>query len=228
MAIAQLVQDGIVEHVLTQNIDGLHGKSGVPNSRLTEMHGNIEHARCNTCGHVYRGEMPPPSTLVPERTLCTQPGCPAAGIPKQDRELSRRERGLGILVRHVVTHGEKLEPKQLAGARALCSTADFALVLGSSLRVRPFSVFALLAKQVGIINSGNTTGEHDARAIQDGVRIYDTCDVAMCALMKAIHGPLYEIPEFKEDATSKPHQIFARASALGHGNTSVRLLNVLK
>ena len=79
MAIAQLVQDGIVEHVLTQNIDGLHGKSGVPNSRLTEMHGNIEHARCNTCGHVYRGEMPPPSTLVPERTLCTQPGCPAAG-----------------------------------------------------------------------------------------------------------------------------------------------------
>ena len=154
-------------------------------------------------------------------------------LPRREIRLVRgarvlRERGLGILVRHVVTHGEKLEPKQLAGARALCSTADFALVLGSSLRVRPFSVFALLAKQVGIINSGDTNSEHDARAVQDGVRIYDTCDVAMRALMKAIHGPSYEVPAFKEDAASKPHQIFARASALGHGNTSVRLLNVFK
>ena len=145
----------------------------------------------------------------------------------ESRVRSQRDRGVGVLVRHVVTHGEKLDPKELSAARALCSSADFALVVGSSLRVRPFSDFPLLAVKMGLINLGVTTAIHESLATQNGIRVWDRCDIAMRALMKAIYGPAYEIPSFEADP-QKRHKIFDRASALGHGNASVRLLSKLK
>ena len=48
-AVASLVQRGVVQCVITQNIDGLHQRSGVPEDRLVELHGNTTYATCLTC-----------------------------------------------------------------------------------------------------------------------------------------------------------------------------------
>ena len=52
-AIAHLVNQGKVGGVITQNIDGLHQKSGVPPEKVIELHGNGTYAHCLRCGHRY-------------------------------------------------------------------------------------------------------------------------------------------------------------------------------
>src|SRR5688572_21803721 len=49
-AIAQLVAQRRVSSVITQNIDGLHQRSGIPNEQVIELHGNGTYAACLECG----------------------------------------------------------------------------------------------------------------------------------------------------------------------------------
>src|SRR5271156_3819351 len=48
-AVAELVRRGTVNAVITQNIDGLHQASGVPDARVIELHGNTTYAHCLDC-----------------------------------------------------------------------------------------------------------------------------------------------------------------------------------
>jgi len=52
MAIRGLVDRGIIRHVVSQNTDGLHIKSGVPLDRISELHGNSYKEICPKCGKV--------------------------------------------------------------------------------------------------------------------------------------------------------------------------------
>ena len=49
-AVARLVADGKAASVITQNIDGLHQASGIPDDRIVELHGNGTYASCLACG----------------------------------------------------------------------------------------------------------------------------------------------------------------------------------
>ena len=49
MAVAKLVAVGKVSHVITQNVDGLHQKSGIPDDFIIELHGNSNYAKCLDC-----------------------------------------------------------------------------------------------------------------------------------------------------------------------------------
>ena len=49
-AVEKLVREGKVSAVITQNIDGLHQASGVPDEKVIELHGNSTYASCLDCG----------------------------------------------------------------------------------------------------------------------------------------------------------------------------------
>nr|XP_045599555.1 NAD-dependent protein deacetylase Sirt6-like [Procambarus clarkii] len=49
MAIVSLERNGYVQYVITQNIDGLHLRSGLQRKRLAELHGDMYVDKCNFC-----------------------------------------------------------------------------------------------------------------------------------------------------------------------------------
>mmetsp|Transcript_17664 Transcript_17664/g.27196 ORF Transcript_17664/g.27196 Transcript_17664/m.27196 type:complete len:119 (-) Transcript_17664:93-449(-) len=53
MALRALWDAGLLAGVITQNIDGLHGRSGIPAHALAELHGNMFAETCQKCGCRY-------------------------------------------------------------------------------------------------------------------------------------------------------------------------------
>ncbi len=47
------MQRGKVRYVVSQNVDGLHLRSGVPRSKIAELHGNCFAERCPRCKKEY-------------------------------------------------------------------------------------------------------------------------------------------------------------------------------
>ena len=52
-AVAELIRCGKASSVITQNIDGLHQDSGIPDDKVIELHGNTTYAHCLECGQRY-------------------------------------------------------------------------------------------------------------------------------------------------------------------------------
>ena len=109
-ALAQLEHAGLVEAVITQNVDRLHAAAG--SRDVVEVHGTIAQARCLQCG-----------TVVPREELeLPLPHCPRCGaVPKPD----------------VVMFGELLPAAAIDRATDLARRAALLLVVGSSLEVWP-------------------------------------------------------------------------------------------
>ncbi|KAI3691553.1 hypothetical protein L2E82_49918 [Cichorium intybus] len=53
MALVELERAGILNFVISQNIDGLHLRSGIPREKLSELRGNSFMERCSSCGIEY-------------------------------------------------------------------------------------------------------------------------------------------------------------------------------
>jgi NAD-dependent deacetylase len=109
VALAQLERDGLLQAVITQNVDGLHRAAGSRN--VIEVHGTIATASCPRCG---RREDP--------RQLLPLPRCADCGA---------------VLKPDVVMFGELLDPATIDRATELARQAALLLVVGSSLQVYP-------------------------------------------------------------------------------------------
>jgi NAD-dependent deacetylase len=115
--VAELERRGLIEAVITQNIDRLHRAAGTDD--LIEVHGSISHSVCLQCSARFELEnvvdqIEAHPEGAPECTRCFQPLKP-----------------------DVVLFGEFLPEAAMAEAEDLCSRADLLLCVGSSLEVYP-------------------------------------------------------------------------------------------
>jgi NAD-dependent deacetylase len=129
-AIATLVSNGKVSSVITQNIDGLHQASGVPDAQVIELHGNGTYARCLSCGTRYE--------LAPIRAAFeSDESLPDCGVCS------------GIIKTATISFGQAMPEREMALADAETRECDLFLAIGSSLVVYPAAAFPALAKQAG-------------------------------------------------------------------------------
>ena len=47
------MEKGLLKHIISQNVDGLHRKSGIPAESISEVHGNTNLEICKKCGTNY-------------------------------------------------------------------------------------------------------------------------------------------------------------------------------
>jgi NAD-dependent deacetylase len=144
LALAELEQLGLVQAVVTQNIDLLHERAG--SRDVVEVHGSIRTATCPGCGS--RHELEQVLELLAEADA---PACPVCGeIVKPD----------------VVFFGELLPPAAIDRAYELARAAALMLVVGSALEVHPIAGLPEETLDAGgklaIVNRGPTP--YDARA----------------------------------------------------------------
>jgi NAD-dependent SIR2 family protein deacetylase len=53
MALVELSNKDRLKYVISQNVDGLHRKSGIPPEKMAELHGNSNLEKCIKCGKEY-------------------------------------------------------------------------------------------------------------------------------------------------------------------------------
>jgi NAD-dependent protein deacetylase/lipoamidase len=136
LALAELERRGLVQAIVTQNIDGLHQRAG--SQEVIEVHGSIRTATCLACG----------TETALERPAQRCPGCGA------------------IMKPGVVMFGELLPEGAMERATELACAAGLMLVVGSALEVYPVAGLPEETLSAGgalaIVNRGPTA--YDGRA----------------------------------------------------------------
>ena len=146
LAIAKLVARGSASTVITQNTDGLHVASGVPEDKVIELHGNSTYAQCIDCGQ--RHDQDPIKEAF--KAHGTLPSCDECG---------------GIVKTAIIMFGEQLRPEVLERASEETLACDLFLSIGSSLVVHPAASLPVIAKENGaklVILNRDPTGFDDA------------------------------------------------------------------
>jgi NAD-dependent deacetylase len=129
LAMARQAQAGRVSLVITQNIDGLHQRAGLPDEKLVELHGNGTYASCLSCG--LRAD------LMAQKEMADagrSPRCPACG---------------GLLKAAVVSFGQPMPEEPWLRAVNAARRSDVFLVVGSSLQVYPAARLPEIAADSG-------------------------------------------------------------------------------
>ena len=129
-AIASLVHRGIVTTVVTQNIDGLHQQSGVPDAQVVELHGSSTYAKCIECETRYTLE-------------------PILEAFELDGTLPVCERCGGHVKTATISFGQAMPEAAMRRAEAATAECDLFLAIGSSLVVYPAAGFPIHAKRLG-------------------------------------------------------------------------------
>ncbi|MHA1343190.1 MAG: SIR2 family NAD-dependent protein deacylase [Promethearchaeota archaeon] len=150
-ALVELLEMGKLDFLISQNVDGLHAKSGIPFDKLAELHGNLYFMKCLKCnrkmtfkeakwdkkkwGNGYRTD----------RVRKGQPSCPYCG---------------GRIISSIVNFGDPLPEDELQESIKRSENSDVFFVIGSSLVVTPAANMPGIAKRQGakliILNRGTT------------------------------------------------------------------------
>jgi NAD-dependent deacetylase len=133
-ALAELERRGLVQAVVTQNIDTLHSRAG--SREIVEVHGSIRSAECLRCLWSQDTESVLAQLEDEPAPLCAQCG--------------------EILKPGVTLFGELLPPGAIERATELARCAALVLVVGSSLEVWPVAGLPLEARAYAIVNRGPT------------------------------------------------------------------------
>ena len=165
-AIVALWETGRMLGCVTQNIDGLHQKAGMPPDRVVELHGNAHTTICVECGN----RTPTVDVMARFGDGDEDPRCAFCN---------------GILKTDVVFFGELLPERASTIAFGMAAQADSVLAVGSTLSVFPAAHVPLQALRTGaplvIVNVGATEMDHLA-----SIRIEASAGEALPALVAAL------------------------------------------
>jgi NAD-dependent deacetylase len=149
-AIAELDKLGRLDCVITQNVDNLHQKAGVPADKVFELHGNMQWAVCLSCGRRYPFEQIKLRLDKGEEI----PDCQACH---------------GILKPNAVFFGEQLPYDVLTEASNRSSGCDLFIVVGSTLVINPAAQMPVYAVRAGaklvIVNLSSTPMDGEAAVL---------------------------------------------------------------
>jgi NAD-dependent deacetylase len=150
IAIADLYRMDKLDCVITQNIDNLHQKAGVPDEMVYELHGNMKWARCLECGRRF------PFPEIKQRL-------------EQGEEIPDCPDCRGMLKPDIVMFEEQLPVDVLQEASRRALAADDCVVIGSTLTVYPAALMPQYAVRSGaklaIINLTDTPLDHEASVV---------------------------------------------------------------
>ncbi|XP_058115229.1 NAD-dependent protein deacetylase SRT1-like isoform X2 [Magnolia sinica] len=120
MALVELEKAGILKFVISQNVDSLHLRSGIPREKLAELHGNSFRELCPSCGLEYVRDFEVETIGMKETTRrCSGRNC-------------------GAKLKDTVLDWEDALPlKEINPAERHCKMADVVLCLGTSLQITP-------------------------------------------------------------------------------------------
>lgn len=166
--LTELHRLGRLDCCITQNIDGLHQRAGLPPEAVIELHGNATRAGCLDCGAACtRDELHARLERGAE-----VPDCPACG---------------GIVKPHTILFGEPMPAHALQEAERRAGAADLFVVLGSSLAVYPAAYVPIHAKGAGatlaIVNLEPTRADAGADLV-----IRARAGAVMAAVLATVRG----------------------------------------
>ena len=175
-AVAELGRRGLLDGIITQNVDGLHQAAGAAD--VTELHGSLHRVMCLACGQRTA------RTDLHRRLAAANPGWdagPALINPDGDAVLADDATASfrvvdclacgGVLKPDVVFFGENVPRPRVEACYAMVERARSLVVLGSSLTVmsgfRYVRHAAKVPVPVVIVNQGVTRGDAYAAATVD-------------------------------------------------------------
>ncbi|WP_327112755.1 NAD-dependent deacetylase [Streptomyces sp. NBC_01341] len=129
-AVAALERSGTPVRVITQNVDGLHQRAGLPARKVVELHGTAHQVVCTRC----HARSPMAAALVRVEAGEADPPCTVCG---------------GILKSATVMFGERLDPQVLADATAIARASQVFIAVGTTIQVQPAASLAGIAVEHG-------------------------------------------------------------------------------
>ena len=167
-AIAKLYQLGLLEAVITQNVDGLHQAAGIAADNIIELHGNTRRIRCMSCRTVTSTA----DTWERLQSGDAAPECECGGYLKPD----------------TISFGQAMPVDEVEKAAALSRGCDFFMVVGSTLLVQPAAHMPVYARQnnafLTIVNLSETPCDNMC-----DVLIRDKAGEVLQRIVKAVENP---------------------------------------
>ena len=134
-ALTKLASLDIIKYVVTQNVDGLHRRSGLPRSKHAVLHGCVFTEKCERCGEEYFRDYDLGGVSFQKTgRQCTKAGCS------------------GDLRDTILDWDDALPEEDWDRSQDECEAADLVLTLGTSLRIEPAGSLPLRAKKFVIVN----------------------------------------------------------------------------
>ena len=121
-ALARLFAAGYLKTMITQNIDGLHQKAGIPGEKVIELHGSNSYIVCLQCGRLVEWEAVLPFFREHPEPSVDCPRCAECG---------------GWLKPATISFGQAMPEEQTRAAFREAGRADLLITVGTSLQVYP-------------------------------------------------------------------------------------------
>lgn len=174
MALLSLINANRIQYIVSQNVDGLFLKTGIPRKYISELHGNFFLSECNHCAARFIRN-------TASKTMCLRVD------PSPEATCKRKGRPCRGQLRDTILDWEDELPYQESDlAEKYSRRADLSIALGTTLQIQPAGKLPFLAKKRPngksvIVNLQSTKFDEKANLI-----IHEKVDNVMTLLCKEL------------------------------------------